>query len=297
MHSKLPDVPPQTLYLSSLALIDETLRFVCRRHRCPDDEAEDFRSFVHVKLIDDDYAVLRKFSGRSSLRTYLSVVVGRLLLDYRRQCWGTWRPSAEARRAGPLAVRLDILLYRDGLTLEEAIECLRTNEGVAVGAEELRALAARLPRRVPKRREGEEALATLGVSAASVERPALAQERDQRAHRLHAALGRAMARIDERERLILRLRFREDLRVADIAGLLGLKAKPLYRQLGDILGGLRAALEREGFSAADFYDLVGEAAFDDLVSSAPPEAALLAERALAPPRVDVRVAGCEPGEA
>jgi RNA polymerase sigma factor for flagellar operon FliA len=273
MHSKLPDVPPQALYLSSLALIDETVRFVCRRQRCPEAEAEDFRSHVHVKLLEDDYAVLRKFSGRSSLRTYLSVVVGRLLLDYRRRSWGTWRPSAQARRAGPLAVRLDVLLYRDGLLLEEAIENLRTNEGVTASAEDLRALAARLPRRTPRRHEGEDALADLGVPAAVVERPALAQERARRAHGMRLALSRAMADIDERERLILRLRFREDLRIGNIASLLGLEVKPLYRQLGRLLSDLREALERAGFSSADFYDVVGDAAFDDPAVSGAPAAA------------------------
>lgn len=262
MHSKLSDGHPQALFLSSLALIDETLRFVCRRQRCPEDEADDFRSHAHLKLIENDYAVLRKFSGRSSLRTYLSVVLGRMLLDYRRQCWGTWRPSAEARRAGPLAVRLDILLYRDGVGLEEAIESLRSNEGVQVSAEELRALAARLPRRALRRTEGEDALAGLGVPATIVERPALAYEREQRARALRASLGRALAAMSDQERIILRLRFREDLRVGGIASLLGLEAKALYRLLGRLLKDLREALESQGFSAADFYEVVGDATFE-----------------------------------
>jgi len=45
-------------------------------------------------------ALLAKFEGRSSLRTFLTVVIQRLFLDHRISAWGKWRPSAEARRGG-----------------------------------------------------------------------------------------------------------------------------------------------------------------------------------------------------
>ncbi|MGH8186413.1 MAG: hypothetical protein ACREUC_07605, partial [Steroidobacteraceae bacterium] len=74
-----------------------------------------------LKLIEHDYAVLRRFEGASSLRTYLTVVLHRVLLDQRNREWGRWRPSAAAYRNGPLAVRLERLVTRDGLTPAEAI--------------------------------------------------------------------------------------------------------------------------------------------------------------------------------
>ena len=40
--------------------------------------------------------VLRKFEVRSSLRTYLTVVVNRMYIDGRVKQWGKWRPSAIA---------------------------------------------------------------------------------------------------------------------------------------------------------------------------------------------------------
>jgi RNA polymerase sigma factor for flagellar operon FliA len=43
----------------------------------PGVEADDFASHPKLKLIEDDYAILRKFQGRSSLRTYLTVVIER----------------------------------------------------------------------------------------------------------------------------------------------------------------------------------------------------------------------------
>src|SRR5947208_3040379 len=42
------------------------------------DDVEDFASWVKLRLIDGDYAVIRKFQGRCSPATYLTVVIRRL---------------------------------------------------------------------------------------------------------------------------------------------------------------------------------------------------------------------------
>lgn len=262
----MPLKPTETdvaaFFLEALPLIEATIRFICRRHHCRPEEAEDFASVAHVRLIEDDYAVLRKFAGRSSLRTYLVVVLGRVFLDFRRQRWGIWRPSAEARRLGPAAVRLDVLVHRDGLGLDEAIEVLRTNEGVAASPEELRELAARLPQRTTRRVEGEEALTTLSVPE-DVERRALSVELEARARKLRDALHAARASLPAEDALILRLRFESDFTVARIAQTLSLEAKPLYRRLGRLLHDLRERLEARGFGSGDLYDALGLTAWDN----------------------------------
>src|ERR1019366_2147799 len=103
------------------------ISFVSARHHLPGVEADDFASHVKLRLIEDDYAILRKFQRRSSLRTYLTVVIQRMFLDYRISAWGKWRPSAEAKRAGAVAVQLEQLMGRDGYRFGEACELLETN--------------------------------------------------------------------------------------------------------------------------------------------------------------------------
>ena len=44
-------------------------------------------------------------------------VIQRLFLDARIAKWGKWRPSVSARRLGGVAVLLERLLTRDGLSL------------------------------------------------------------------------------------------------------------------------------------------------------------------------------------
>ncbi len=263
MHQAAPVSDGETFFVETLPLIDAVIRFVCRRQHCSPDEAEEFASIARLRLIEDDYAVLRKFGGRCKLSTYLAVVLGRMFLDFRRQNWGVWRPSAEARRLGPLAVRLDILLHRDGLSLDEAIEVLHTNEGVAAARGELETLAARLPARVDWRLARDTAQPPPVLAAETVERAALRDQREVRARRLRAALQAALARLSAEDALILRLRFQDDLTVARIAVALGLEAKPLYRRIGNVLGEMRAALAEAGFQGADLYDALGLSAWDD----------------------------------
>ncbi len=131
-------------------LVEQVIQWTCRR-RFSQEEAEEFRSRVFLKLVQDDYAVFRKFRGQSSLRTYLTTVIQRLALDFRNHLWGKWRPSAAARRLGNVALQLEVLVSRDNRMLDEAIEILRTNHQVGLSRAELERISAQLP--VRSRRE------------------------------------------------------------------------------------------------------------------------------------------------
>jgi len=63
------------LYRQHLAHIGQIAQSVCRRNGVNDHDAEDFASDVRLKLCDDDYGVIRKFQGKSSFTTYLTVVI------------------------------------------------------------------------------------------------------------------------------------------------------------------------------------------------------------------------------
>src|SRR5262245_17632488 len=130
VDSGVPEKDDQ-LFLKSLPAIDGAVTYVCRRHRLSADEADDFSSEVRVHFIERNYEPLRRFEGRSTLRTYLITVVNHLFLDYRNRLWGKWRPSAEASRIGPVAIQFERLVIRDGWSVEQAKELLLTNHRVA----------------------------------------------------------------------------------------------------------------------------------------------------------------------
>jgi RNA polymerase sigma factor for flagellar operon FliA len=239
----------EDLFLSELATIERIVGWVCARHHVSATDADDIASHVKLRIIEDDYALLRKFQGRSSLRTYLTIVIERLFLDYRITAWGKWRPSAEARRCGEVGMLLERLLMRDGYTLDEAHEQMQTNHGVAIGRADLERLATRLPQRSPRRLQGEEALG--GVP--SRDRPADAllvdEERESAAERVSTTLRQVLEGFDTQDRLILTMRFEDERTVAAIASALRLEQKPLYRRIERLARELRHRLEAAGIDA------------------------------------------------
>lgn len=245
---------PEQLFLSQIQLIERVVASICRRHCLFGDDAEDFGSEVKLKLIDDDYAVLRKFRGKSLLKTYLTTVVANLFRDYLIRKHGKWRPSMMARRRGPEAVQLEHLVYRDGLSVEEAVESLKRNVKVETSREELAALAARLPVRPPRRFESDDKLRDM-AGEEGVEERVRDRERAATARRLESALKAALAKLPHEDRLILK-RWLDGVSIANIASQLGLDQRRLYTRRDRALRELAAGLEAGGLSARKIRDLL-----------------------------------------
>jgi len=241
-------VKDEALFLANLPVIDAVIGHVCRRHHLTSVEADDFASEVRLHIIEKNYEPLRRFEGRSSLATYLTVVVQHLFLDYRNRLWGKWRPSAEARRQGPLAILVERLVTRDGCTFDQVEETLRTNHRVEMN-ESLNALLHKLTHRAPARQFVAEIEAEGVVSPAPpADANVLRAEQDFLLKQVHTALDRVRQTLTADERLILKMRFEDSVAVADIARALHLDQKRLYRRLAQLLATLRRGLEAEGIS-------------------------------------------------
>ena len=245
---------PEELFLSNLQLIERIIASLCRRHCFFGDEAEDFSAWVKFKLIDDDYAVLRKFQGKSLLKTYLNTVVANLFRDQMIQKYGKWHSSMRARNLGGEAVQLEYLLYREGHALHDAVEILATSSKVELSRDELTELAAQLPVRPPRRFEGDQKLQNLAADG-RVEERILDQERIATARRVEAALRDALGRLPHEDRLILRM-WLDGFSIAVIAKRLGIKQRSLYSRRDKALRKLAASLEDEGLGASVVRDLL-----------------------------------------
>ena len=257
--ARAPAPPAQTgeaLFVSQLDIIERVTSFVCSRHHLSSADADDFASHVKLKLIEGDFAVLRKFEGRSSLRTYLTIVIQRLFLDYRISAWGKWRPSAEAKRGGAVAVLLEQLMARDGYAFEEACELLKSKHQVLAGPAELDLVAGKLPARMRRHFEPEEALAHVPSPGLGADDAVVEQERQSTADRVSDVLKRLMARSETQDRLILTMRFDDGRTVAEIALTLGLDARALYRRVERLLRDLRKGLEAEGIDARSVLEML-----------------------------------------
>lgn len=250
------DCDGQSIFLAQITAIESVIAYVCRRQHLAKADADEFGSHVKLKLIEDNYAVLRKFQGRSSVATYLAVVIQRLFLDYRISAWGKWRPSAEAKRTGPVGVLLEQLLTRDGFSFEQAYEILKTNHRVTLARSELEDLVGRLPVRLRRRFERDELAAVMPSNDTPVDEMLATKGQGSAALRLSGGLQSLIGELDLRDQLVLAMRFKDGRTVAEIAATLRLDQKELYRHMDRLLRRLRVGLEAKGFEAGEVIGML-----------------------------------------
>ena len=241
------DQSPREILLANLPLIHELVGFIAQRYHLSPTHAEELESFVRVKVLDNDYGIIARWKRNCSLRTYMTVVVQRLFLDYCNHVWGKWRPSAAAGRLGPLAAALEEQLYREGLSFDEACEVLGQRRGASRA--ELQALFEKLPRRgrQPRLQPLDEDIVTPS--------PQPNPEEDVLQHADETAVTRAVAsslrRMPAGERLLLRLRFSQGMSVTAIARGLAQPPRRLFRKFDGIMSKLRRELLDAGFDRDD----------------------------------------------
>jgi RNA polymerase sigma factor for flagellar operon FliA len=254
---------PEPAYLEHLASIERIAAFVAHRGHLTADEIAEFIQIARVRLFDNDYAIIRKFEGRSSFATYLTTVIARLFHQWRVEQWGKWRPSAKARSLGEKAITLERLLTRDGFTLSEAVAVLTQRSPQYCSVEELEAIYVQLPLRQPRPVlvSDENVLAEL-PGEDSVEERVHGGEREIAARSVIAGLDRAIGDFSPEDQLLLQLRFWKGMAVPEIARLLHLEQKKLYKRLDRLFKALRQALEDAGIDHAAIGELMDRPALD-----------------------------------
>ncbi len=250
-----PAPSPRALLEECSDWIAEFATAVGTRQRLPPEDVEDFVSWVVLRMMAKDHALLRSCRTPDRPLPFLRAVIRNLLKDYRNHLWGKWRPSAEARRFGPVAVHLERLHLRDGLEVTEAIEVLQRNFGCHMTAPELQLLAARLPRR-PRRTTVKIDMDLLS-GGERADRRLWDGELRSRWDSTRHVLDTALAQLDDEERTILRLHYQEGRTFARISRELRLDQRSLYTKRDRCLRRLREAFRRQGLRWADVVPCLG----------------------------------------
>ena len=232
---------------------------MCRRAHLLGADAEDFASEVKVALLEDDFAILRKFEGRSTLQSFLSIVIERLFFDHRTRAYGRWFASANAERLGPAAVLLEKLLRRDRRQLDQALPIVQAAHPELTRAD-VEALAEKLPERTARPRPVAMELVPRDSLASSdnTEERALAREASELAERAGLVVRNVLAQFALGDQMLIRMRFGTSMTIAAIARATRLPQRPLYRRIEALLQQLRRALADAGLDGSMVSDLVGE---------------------------------------
>jgi RNA polymerase sigma factor (sigma-70 family) len=245
----------EEFYNQHLSIIGQIASSVCRRNGLNEHDAEDFTSDIRLKLCDDDYAVIRKFQGKSNFTTYLTVVINKAFVDHRRRVWGKWSPSSQAKRFGDTMVALETLVYRDNHSFDSACAILEQKHGSAIDRRALRAMLAQLPRRSPRRFQSDDGLATLPSHDGAADASVLADERERRLAAAEHALRSAIDALADEDRAVIRLLYYEGLSVAAIARALQIEQKRLYPRIKQLLVSLGKTLKSRGIATDVLEDL------------------------------------------
>lgn len=228
---------------SELTLLSEVIRNVARTHRLRPEEAAGFSQTVHLRLLHRNYDVFTRFAGRSSLKTFLTVVVVRLLLDWRNSQYGKWRPSKHATRLGGHAVMLERLMSRDALSASEAVHAVLSSQ-TDLTRQDAEAIAASL-KRTPKPRlvtdEGlEDRLAQPFID------PVAQQQRQVAERRIRTSLTSALRRLSDEDRDLVSARYARAETVQSFSKNRSADPKTMYRRLQRVLEQLRQHLRADG---------------------------------------------------
>ncbi|MEP6718400.1 MAG: sigma-70 family RNA polymerase sigma factor [bacterium] len=214
--------------------------------------------FVCERLSDSSFQKLRKFrpEGPASFSTWLRAVVRNLCLDWRRKQFGRARVFKSIARLSTFDQEVFRHVYERGISFDDTFQSLRskfpdltlarlaesrhriekeltTKQRWLLGA----ALAQRFRETTVNSEVIESATANILDPRPSPETEAVSRERT-------AALRRALVRLPQRERLLMRLRFEQELTLDQIAKVLGLgNPQRVERQIKTILATLRQELE------------------------------------------------------
>lgn len=224
-----------------LDLLDKVARSVARARGLAAADVEDFAQTVHVRMAEKNYVPLRKFEGRASLRTYLTVVLTRQLKDWQNHEYGKWRPCAAADRLGPLGQVLDRELNRDGHTTDEAVRLVASKTGHAES--EVRRVAWQVPRRTRRRLVDLDAALQQGVPFTD---PVAAAQHERSLAHARGVLVDALHQLPPGEARLFVRRYLVSNSVAHLARECGHEQKGLYRRFERIRRTLRDRVTARG---------------------------------------------------
>src|SRR5215213_6080536 len=246
----------EELYHQSLEALPPVLRGLGREKRLSPEEVEDLRSEIQVKLLEDDYRVLQRWDGRSSLKVYLATVVYNLWHDRVRSMKGKVVASAAARRLGPPAKELEVLLGRQGLTFDQAYQAIKPRFP-DLSREEAEAIADQLKPRPGRRFESEEVVARLPDQEPAGDERLEQREKLVEKRKALALMGQRLSALPEEDRMLLVRAHAEGVKFSCIARNLGLDQRSLYRRNERLIAKLRTDLEKAGIRWEALSEVLG----------------------------------------
>jgi RNA polymerase sigma factor (sigma-70 family) len=212
--------------------------------------AEDCFEYVCAKLSDDNFRRLKAFGpdGPAKFRTWLTAVTANLCKDWRRSVIGRRRLPESIRQLPEMDRFIFECFYRQGMTHGECLHVLKSRYAT-ITLEQISESNARLHSILSSNQRWQ--LSVKRDESQSIDDSEVEYESNDGDPELHVQteedrlrLEKAMARLEPRHRLLLQLRYQQDLTLKEVARLTGLvdpfKAR---RQIDTALAALARAMK------------------------------------------------------
>jgi len=244
--------------------INNVIQSVCRKRVNQPQEIEECVSYILEQLVNNDYAILRKFKedGRAKLQTYLYTVFNRLLIDKLRKEEGYFRPSVYAKRLSIFAERLERLLFQKKHTLEESYQILKNDPEFTWTYDYTSKLANELWR---QERPVVETHGDIDEHASSKSKldvndnPEKALQNKELINKgaiIEDSLESACQGLSHEDSLLLKLRFTSQKSVSEISRILGQTRKVVERKIRVLLNRLRDNLLSKGMTKEEVSEII-----------------------------------------
>jgi len=234
--ARLSSEGAEAVWKSFLEAYSPQIMHVVSRYEHDANRAADCFLYVCEKLSDDGFRRLLKFDVKrgTKLRSWLNPVVSNLCIDWHRREFGRSRPFQVITTLPAFEQHVYQYKFKWGLNLEACFRTLRATYPDLTRsqlAETISRLHSTLTPRQRwqlsfRRREtsslSDDESATNKAAHAELVEPGPGPEAIVQLQQERAALLRAMSRLTHQQRLMLRLRFQEDLSLKEVARLTGL---------------------------------------------------------------------------
>ena len=252
----LASADPREAWTEFLSQYSPTIYQVVRHFETDLDRSSDCFQFVCEHLIKDKARRLRKFKGEgaATFPTWLRAVVRNLCIDWHRKQFGRRRPFRAVSRLSAFDQEVFHVIYERGTPIDDGLTILAaafpnvTEAAVVQSRERIEKVLTTRQRWLLVNRAvrgdayaSDSEKAEAGVLAISDPRPdpeALAMQKEN-----EERLERVLANLSSKDRMLLRLRFEQDLTLEQIAKILGTgNAQRADRQLKEILARIRRTM-------------------------------------------------------
>lgn len=237
-------------WASFLDIYSKTLRHIARQFATDDSAVDDCYEYVCAKLSDNNFRRLKTFdpSGPARFKTWLTAVTANLCKDCRRSVYGRKRLPECVRRLPEFDQLVFECFYRRGMTHQECLHVLEsrftrlTPDLISDANARLHSLLSSKQRWQLSVARDESQLTD--DSAAGIEADDDGPEFHVQSGEDRLRIEKAMARLEPQQRLVLQLRYQQDLTLREVAQLTGLAdAFKARRQIDAALAALKKAMK------------------------------------------------------